>query len=266
MGKNLAILSYLCLQLFCFSLTVSGVLNDRELRTLAAILYPIPISVDELHAVEGNLKNCSIRLRNAALSTNATYQKPPPRVTSEVYYDPDMPLVTKQLFMNCHEVWRMMNKSAESAKYKHELMGEDDMAFKMIRNNVTQALNMLDWIRKNRRKFICINDDLDHDREDSKLVRRLLRDFYESLLPLPSQFELKPNYVNRFLYKKDLDDWLKQNELFSNELEVLAALLVCVLFIYLFRNKMRLCFATVVRLFFNRQHGNRRYRNNDYTI
>ena len=246
-----------------------GVLSDRELRTLTAILYPLPISVDQLNAVEGNLKNCSIRLRKAALQPNATLEPqlpPSQRMTSEAYYDPDMPLVTKQLFVNCHEVWRMMNKSVESAKYKHEFMGEDDMAFKMIHNNVTQALNMLDWVRKNRRKFICINDDLDHDREDAKLVRRLLKDFYESLLPIPSQFELKPNYVNRFLHKRDLDDWLKKNELFSNEMEVLVALLACLLFIYLFRNKMRSCFSAAVRLFSGHHHGNRRYRNNNYAI
>lgn len=35
----------------------------------------------------------------------------------------------------------------------------------------------------------------------------LLIDFYESLFPLPSQFELAPNYRNRFLYTSDLKQW-----------------------------------------------------------
>ena len=110
---------------------------------------------------------------------------------------------------------------------------------------VQQILEHLDWLRKNRRKFICLNDDIDHSKEDSKLVRDgcflgltavipningsassfplsllsllaslpsfqsqlLMQDFYLSMFPTTSQFELPPNYRNRFLYVKDLNEW-----------------------------------------------------------
>ena len=35
---------------------------------------------------------------------------------------------------------------------------------------IQQILEHLDWLRKNRRKFICLNDDIDHSKEDSRLV------------------------------------------------------------------------------------------------
>jgi hypothetical protein len=38
-------------------------------------------------------------------------------------------------------------------------------------------------------------------------VKAVVQDFYESLLPLPSQFELPRDYRNRFLHMKDLSEW-----------------------------------------------------------
>ena len=48
---------------------------------------------------------------------------------------------------------------------------------------------------------------MDHSREESHLAQLLLRDFYESLFPIPSQFELPVNYRNRFLYVEELKEW-----------------------------------------------------------
>ena len=39
-------------------------------------------------------------------------------------------------------------------------------------------------------------------------AKLILLDFYESLFPIPSQFELPPEYRNRFLNVDDLNKWL----------------------------------------------------------
>ena len=41
-------------------------------------------------------------------------------------------------------------------------MPEDEITFKMIRTNVSIVVGQLDDIRKNPKKFICLNDNIDH--------------------------------------------------------------------------------------------------------
>lgn len=65
----------------------------------------------------------------------------------------------------------------------------------------------MDEVRKTQKKFICLNDNLDHTTEDSKMAALILQDFYESFFPISSQFELPPNYRNKFLYVEDLEKW-----------------------------------------------------------
>lgn len=57
------------------------------------------------------------------------------------------------------------------------------------------------------RKFICLNDNIDHSHKDAATVKAVLRDFYESMFPLPSQFELPREYRNRFLHTEELLEW-----------------------------------------------------------
>ena len=38
-------------------------------------------------------------------------------------------------------------------------------------------------------------------------AKMILLDFYESLYPNPSQFELSPQYRNRFLHTAELNEW-----------------------------------------------------------
>lgn len=57
------------------------------------------------------------------------------------------------------------------------------------------------------RKFVCLNDNIDHSHKDAATVKAVLRDFYESMFPLPSQFELPREYRNRFLHMDELQEW-----------------------------------------------------------
>lgn len=87
---------------------------------------------------------------------------------------------------------------------KFEIVGPEEALFKMIRSNVSLAIKELDEARQTRKKFICLNDDMDPEHAETPLVRELLRDFYESLVPQPSQFELPQGRENVF---RTLDEW-----------------------------------------------------------
>ncbi|KAG7496557.1 N-acetylglucosamine-1-phosphotransferase subunits alpha/beta [Solea senegalensis] len=180
----------------------SGILSDREIRTLATRIHELPLSLQDLTGLEQMLINCS-----KTLPTNLT-QLHLVNPTQETYYDPSMPPVTKGLVLHCKTITDRIQKAfKDQNKYKFEIMGEEEIAFKMVRTNVSHVVGQLDDIRKNPRKFICLNDNIDHSHKDAVTVKAVLRDFYESMFPLPSQFELPREYRNRFLHMKELQEW-----------------------------------------------------------
>uniref|UniRef100_A0A1A8C2K9 N-acetylglucosamine-1-phosphotransferase subunits alpha/beta n=2 Tax=Nothobranchius kadleci TaxID=1051664 RepID=A0A1A8C2K9_NOTKA len=180
----------------------SGVLSDREIRTLATRIHELPLSLQDLTGLEQMLINCS-----KTLPTNLT-QLHLASPTQEAYYDPNMPPVTKGLVLFCKPITERIHKAfRDQNKYKFEIMGEEEIAFKMVRTNVSHVVGQLDDIRKNPRKFICLNDNIDHSHKDAPTVKAVLRDFYESMFPLSSQFELPREYRNRFLHTDELQEW-----------------------------------------------------------
>ncbi|XP_040840247.1 N-acetylglucosamine-1-phosphotransferase subunits alpha/beta isoform X1 [Ochotona curzoniae] len=180
----------------------SGVLSDREIRTLATRIHDLPLSLQDLTSLEHMLINCSKML--PANITQLSNIAP----TQEAYYDPNLPPVTKSLVTNCKPVTDKIHKAyKDKNKYRFEIMGEEEIAFKMIRTNVSHVVGQLDDIRKNPRKFVCLNDNIDHNHKDAQTVKAVLRDFYESMFPIPSQFELPREYRNRFLHMHELQEW-----------------------------------------------------------
>ncbi|XP_056223911.1 N-acetylglucosamine-1-phosphotransferase subunits alpha/beta isoform X2 [Seriola aureovittata] len=178
----------------------SGILSDREIRTLATRIHELPLSLQDLTGLEQMLINCS-----KTLPTNLT-QLHLVNPTQETYYDPSMPPVTKGLVLYCKPITERIHKAFRDQN-KFEIMGEEEIAFKMVRTNVSHVVGQLDDIRKNPRKFICLNDNIDHTHKDAATVKAVLRDFYESMFPLPSQFELPREYRNRFLHMEELQEW-----------------------------------------------------------
>ncbi|XP_033888880.3 N-acetylglucosamine-1-phosphotransferase subunits alpha/beta isoform X2 [Acipenser ruthenus] len=179
----------------------SGVLSDREIRTLATRIHELPLSLQDLTGLEQMLINCSKTLPINITHINTI------NPTQEAYYDPSMPPVTKDLVVNCKPIAVRIHKAyKDQNKYKFEIMGEDEIAFKMVRTNVSHVVGQLDDIRKNPRKFICLNDNIDHSHKDAPTVKAVLRDFYESMFPIPSQFELPREYRNRFLHMQELQE------------------------------------------------------------
>lgn len=180
----------------------SGILSDREIRTLATRIHDLPLSLQDLTGLEHMLINCSKMLPANITQLNNI----PP--TQEAYYDPNLPPVTKSLVTNCKPVTDKIHKAyKDKNKYRFEIMGEEEIAFKMIRTNVSHVVGQLDDIRKNPRKFVCLNDNIDHNHKDAQTVKAVLRDFYESMFPIPSQFELPREYRNRFLHMHELQEW-----------------------------------------------------------
>lgn len=99
----------------------------------------------------------------------------------------------------------------------------------MILTNISNVIGQLDEVRRDAKKFICLNDNIDHKSQHAKTVKEttmkkfvifnnisilllfqvkaVLKDFYEAMFPIPSQFELPKNFRNKYLNVKDLDYW-----------------------------------------------------------
>nr|CAB3250130.1 N-acetylglucosamine-1-phosphotransferase subunits alpha/beta [Phallusia mammillata] len=221
----------------------SGVLSDRELRLLATQLYELPLTLQELTGLESYIKDCAWELygtgtKNDSKSDNSTtqsYTQPLDDIeewaTTEKYYDKSMPLVTKEIILNCKPLLELFNKTFGGEKlFKHQIMEHGDVAFKMIRSNVSTVVGQLDDIRKNPKKFICLNDNIDHNLEQASTVKAVVRDFYETLFPSQSQFELPHEYRNRFSNLRELRSWQEEHRRTLQMMHgVLAFLIFCVI-------------------------------------
>lgn len=86
-----------------------------------------------------------------------------------------------------------------------EMLDDKEVAFRMIRGNVSQVEQQLDQLRAKLPHFICFNDDVMTD--DIKVrspVRKALHDFYDWLVPRPSQFELPNSHMSWNVNENDL--------------------------------------------------------------
>ncbi|XP_052801171.1 N-acetylglucosamine-1-phosphotransferase subunits alpha/beta-like isoform X2 [Mya arenaria] len=180
----------------------SRILSDREIRTLATRLYDLPLDLQTLTSLELMFVNCS-------KSLTSEQQTQPGISDLESYYEKQMPQVTRNLFINCHEVRKLvLAKFPPKNKYRHVEVDDSEIAFKMIKTNVSSVVGQLDDVRKNPKKFICLNDNIDHHRQDqARTVKAIIADFYESVFPLQSQFELPREYRNRFTHIDELREW-----------------------------------------------------------
>jgi len=98
----------------------------------------------------------------------------------------------------------MHNHYTKVLKNKFEIRDTEEVAFVMVPTNESLALKQIDGIRRRKQKFVCLNDNLNHSDPESEKVVKILHDFYKSMFYHPSQFELPPNVVNKYLYISDL--------------------------------------------------------------
>ncbi|XP_072758380.1 N-acetylglucosamine-1-phosphotransferase subunits alpha/beta isoform X2 [Anoplolepis gracilipes] len=213
--------------------------SDREIRTLLSRLYPLPLDYNLVMEFESAITNCS---HDTILSE--IIDVPP----GERYLDSTLPVVSKELILNCESVSKkMQSKFGKSSRYPHEIIraGRNEI-FERLTSNISLTVQLLDQIRRDPRKFICLNDDLDPIRHsENEIVRALLNDFYRSLYPLRSTFELPAQYRNRFSYRHELLEWRANRAKARNLLLCLVALLLALTFYHIFYHHIRRAFRTL---------------------
>lgn len=163
----------------------------------------------------------------------------------ERYLDSSLPIVTKELILKCELVSRKVKaKFGEEKLYQHEIIkaGKNEI-FEMLTSNVSLTVQLLDEIRRDPKKFICLNDDMDPLRHaENEVVRALLNDFYRSLYPLRSTFELPLQYRNLFTHRHKLLEWRANRTRTRNLLLCLILLLLITTFYHFFYHQVRRLF------------------------
>jgi len=74
---------------------------------------------------------------------------------------------------------------------------------------------------------------------ENEIIRALLNDFYRSLYPLRSTFELPAQYRNRFSHRHELLQWRASRAKVRNLLLCLVALLLVVTFYHILHHYVR---------------------------
>eukprot|EP00041_Stephanoeca_diplocostata_P039414 m.1624021 g.1624021 ORF g.1624021 m.1624021 type:complete len:1659 (-) comp25387_c0_seq5:5707-10683(-) len=226
-----------------YDLDENGVLSVHELRTLITRLYDLPTSAANWESFENMLLNCSIG------------QEMHEEVGVGIGPDAKEVWVTRDFIKNCTDMISALKK-AKGKQYVHksQLISEQDganyIAFEMVRNNLSIVMDQLDAIRRSPRKFVCLNDNIDHRKSEAQEIVGALHSFYESFFPKRSQFELPIGLRNRFLHMDDLRAWQsKQTKVVHASrswLGVLAVVFVAIVYCRVVR-RIRRCWIRLQR-------------------
>lgn len=94
----------------------------------------------------------------------------------------------------CQEFLTYVQVYAERRRneFKHEqILNTVDNGFVSAISDVKQMTKELSQLKQTPKKFICINDDMDHELiDETKACRRLIHNYYLEMFPNPSEFEL----------------------------------------------------------------------------
>lgn len=182
-----------------FDVDKSGTWSDREIRTLVTRIFELPMEAANSRKVEEHLTECARNFTPAIVPSTPSYER---------YLESKLPTITKEAVMKCEPILSLLRKALRTVPSNHfETVKVEDYVFRMLNNNASRVLMQLDELRRVPKKFICLNDNLDYSSKELNLVRLVVHDFYESLFPTPSQFELPAEYRNRFLYVRELRAW-----------------------------------------------------------
>jgi len=192
-----------------FDMDSNGLLSVHELRTIVVRLYNLPTKADDWHDFEHILLNCTAD--QDELDAQGVGIGPDGKVV----------WITRDIFVNCTQLVDKLNATMGAKKsYKTDFISEQEglkyVAFEMIRNNLSVVDGQLNAIRKDPKRFTCLNDNIDHRLQQSKDIVSALHDFYEAFYPVRSQFELPIGMRNRFLHMKDLREWQRRQKRVMN--------------------------------------------------
>ncbi|XP_057667171.1 N-acetylglucosamine-1-phosphotransferase subunits alpha/beta isoform X1 [Diorhabda carinulata] len=217
-----------------FDTDLSSTWSDREIRTLLTSLFELPLSYTTVNHFEELLMNCS-------------QKEPFPEVPAplyERYLDSKLPTISKYLIENCEYVSNILLQKFEKVpQYDFEAVHDSEnkyVHFVMLNSNISDVVGNLDEIRRNRKKFVCLNDNLDESKfSENELVRAVLYDFYLSLFPQPSKFELPQELRNKFTYIKELKEWRYNRRIVS--ICLFSMIVVILLFTFYNSCKKKCC-------------------------
>ncbi|KAI6658944.1 N-acetylglucosamine-1-phosphotransferase subunits alpha/beta-like isoform X1 [Oopsacas minuta] len=215
-----------------FDTDENGILSILEQRNLIALLKELPLSRETMNNYYDILNECSISYEGTRAEL--------PNDEPESYYGENLPLINLEFFAECTELIELVKLHySVLPKRKFEILNEDEVAFKMINENSSKALGHLDWIRKNTRKFICINDNIDHNTASASVVKSLIREFYLSLFPIPTPFELPSHYRNRFGYIDEYTKWQLQKSSIDVYFKIVILVTLVLIFVLVFYDKFK---------------------------
>lgn len=187
-----------------------GELNQNEIRTLAVRIYGNPLARENFNFLlcqldrAGNCSDFEEAGDSAASSTSsfsmASSMTTPSEAEIRPLYNISKPIVFSQFNSSTEVVKRALKSYNDKLKYKFRIEGTEEVAFIMINENDTAIENRMDGIRKNQQKFICLNDNINHGSPKAQQMVKILHDLYESIVPIPSSFELPSGKRNPVLY------------------------------------------------------------------
>uniref|UniRef100_A0A7S3XU23 Uncharacterized protein n=1 Tax=Heterosigma akashiwo TaxID=2829 RepID=A0A7S3XU23_HETAK len=125
---------------------------------------------------------------------------------------------------------RAVTAIMSKGKRDPEHVVDDDtfIAFEMLDDDEGSFMNKVNWIREKRPKFFCLNDNM---KNPSEAILNELWFFFESYFPHQSQFELAPNYINRYQYIEDY-----QRMQFYFKLMVLGLVVITIILVFMETN------------------------------
>ncbi|CAM1302043.1 Uncharacterised protein g3139 [Pycnogonum litorale] len=209
----------------------SKTLSDRELRVLLTRLHNLPLDYNVIRDLEDIINNCS-----RSLPSSETGIQNKVGTAFERFHNLNLPVVTDYLITNCPKMSSMLSKKfGNEIRYRYAIMNEDEVTFKMLESNVTNILNQLDSVRKKPTKFICLNDNINHRHKDAKIIKTFIRDFFESMYPTRSRFELPSNYRNQFGHIDELRSFLAYKK--TVKIALFVALVLFILIVLLVYSK-----------------------------
>ncbi|EDW09146.1 N-acetylglucosamine-1-phosphotransferase subunits alpha/beta [Drosophila mojavensis] len=188
----------------------SGTWSDREVRTCLTRIYPPPLDWSAMRYFEEVVQNCTRNVEQDVNSNKIVHST----LVYERYEDSNLPTITRELVYRCPLLAEALTANfGVRPKYRFHVSPKraSHSNFMMLTSNLTEVVEALDRMRRNPRKFNCINDNLDFKRgEDNELVRHLLEDFYLSFFPRRSKFELPPQFRNRYVSWTDYQRWRRR--------------------------------------------------------
>jgi len=162
-----------------------GVYSEGELKVLTSRLFTHPIPANNRTWFRELLTNCS-------------------KLHDIKYFTPDTIIL-------CPNITSLVNASVPTYyDYPHTIVDDKDVTFKMLKENYTKIMIDLDYIRRTPKKYICLNDNMDHKSPDHARNQELLQEFYNTMFPVASVFEVSVH--NTFLYVREYREIRQHSE------------------------------------------------------